>query len=320
MPPKSKKKVKTLDELIEDGMLMKGNDKRLIVQRIPIGIPDLDEIMNGGIPRHRITVVTGPYSSGKSFITQLLMKNAIENGLSVAYIDTEQSFDPEWWNQVGLPLDQVLISQPTIGEDAIDLSINLVKSGIDIIVIDSLAALVPHEEAEENAETKFVALQARLISKLLRMLLSTKHNSAVVCTNQLRDSIGGGPFPSDKMPGGQALGFFSSLILRTQRDGWIEEHGKKIGFHMKVICRKSKVGQPYGECVLPFLFRGKIDELGMLLDRGIEAGLIQQKGPYYHITFGEHDGENIMGRNSLLTQLEADEKMQEHLSAALGES
>lgn len=320
MPPKKKKSKKpTLDSLMEEGLILKGDDESLSVQRIPIGIPELDEILNGGIPRRRITIITGPYSSGKSFLTQLLMKNALENGLSVAYIDTEQTYDPEWWGQVGLPLDELLVSQPPIGEKAIDIAVALTEAEIDIIVIDSLAALIPHEEAEEEAGKRFIGLQARLIGRMFRMLLSAKHNSAIVCTNQLRDSIGG-PFPTDTMPGGQAIGFFSSLILRTQRIDWIEEKEIRIGFQMRVVCRKSKVGQPFKECVLPFLFRGKIDELSMLLDRALEQDLITQKGPYYYIHFGEYNGENVMGRNTLLTKIGEDENMQKHLAAALGGS
>ena len=316
MPAKAKKK--TLDDYIKDGTIVKGNDSSLTIERIPVGFDELDQILNGGIPRHRITVIAGAYSSGKTFLVQLLMKSALDQGLQVAYIDTEQTYDPEWWSTVGLPLDDLLISQPIIGEQAADVAIALVEAGIDIIVIDSLAALVPHEEAEAKAETKFVALQARLISKLIRMLLSTKHNSAIVCTNQLRDNIGGGPFPTDVMPGGQALGFFSSLIIRTQRSDWIKEDDVRIGFQMKIICRKSKVGKPFGECTMPFLFRGKIDELTMLLDRAIEGGFIQQRGPWYDIKFGEKDGERIMGKHKLLGMLEDDETMQEHLTAALG--
>ncbi len=193
------------------------------------------------------------------------------------------------------------------------------EAKVDIDVIDSLAALIPHEEAEEGAGTKLVGLQARLIGKMMRKLLSAKHNSAIVCTNQLRDSIGG-PFPTDIMPGGQAIGFFSSLILRTQRSAWIEDKGKRVGFDMKIICRKSKVGEPFKECTLPFLFRGKIDEISMLIDRAIEIDLIKQSGPYYQINFGKRNGDKVLGRNTLLTQIEEDEPMQQHLIQALGGS
>ena len=192
------------------------------------------------------------------------------------------------------------------------------ESGIDVLVIDSLAALVPHEETEETADKKFVGLQARLIGKLMRVMLATKHNSAVICTNQLRDDIGS-PYNQLQMPGGHAPRFFSSIIMRTIRDGWIEDKGKRIGFDMKVRCEKSKVGEPFRECVLPFMFRGEIDELGMLIDRGIDNNLIVQKGPYYKLEFGGYDGQNIMGRNNLLTVLNEDPELQKHLTAALGE-
>ena len=318
MPPK-KKDAPTIDEMIKNGQLMWGTDDRLVVQRIPFVIADLDRILNGGIPRHRITVITGPYSAGKSFLLQLFMKHALEQGLQVAYIDSEQTFDPVWWEQIGLPLDKVLVSQPVIGEDAINVAIGLVQANVDIVAIDSLAALVPHEEAEEGAEKKFFALQPRLIGKLMRLLLSTKHNSAIVCTNQLRDAIGG-PSPVDVMPGGMALGFFMSILLRCQRSGWIEEpNGKRLGFDMKIICRKSKVGQPFGECTLPFLFRGAIDEISMYMDRGIDGGLIIQKGPYYDLNFGGLQGTRVLGRNNVLQKLNEDSEVLEHLKKALGE-
>src|SRR3990167_7097153 len=204
MPPRKKiAESDFLETMLSNGQLMRGDDERLAIRRIPTGLPDLDAIIGGGIPRHRISIFTGPYSSGKSFIVQIFMKHALERGLQVAYIDTEQTYDPVWWAQVGLPLDKLLVSQPTIGEDAINVAIGLVKANVDVVAIDSLAALVP----QEGAEKKFIALQARLISNLMRMLLSTKHNSAIVCTNQLRDAIGG-PTPFDVMPGGAAQGFF----------------------------------------------------------------------------------------------------------------
>src|SRR3990172_8325978 len=179
--PAKKTEAVSVDDMIKDGRLMRGDDERLVVQRIPIGITEVDEIINGGIPRHRITIITGEYSSGKTLLVQLLMKNALERGLQVAYIDTEQTYDPIWWTQLGLPSEKLLVSQPVIGEEAVDIAVALVKSGVDIVAIDSLAALVPHEETEEDAEKKFIGLQARLIRKMLRLLLSSKHNSAVVC-------------------------------------------------------------------------------------------------------------------------------------------
>ena len=330
MPPRKKLEgTDVIEKLLNNGQLMRGDDERLVIHRIPTGLPDLDRILNGGIPRHRITIFVGQYSSGKSFLVQMFLKHCLEQGLQVAYIDTEQTYDPEWWAQIGLPLDKVLVSQPTIGEDGVDIAVALARAGVDVIAIDSLAALVPHEEFETTEQTaegkegtgsrkKFIGLQARLISKLMRLLLAVKHNSAIVCVNQLRDAIGG-PTPFEVMPGGMAQGFLMSLLIRTQRTGWIEENGKRVGFNIRMVCRKSKVGTPFGECELPFLFRGEFDVLSLLIDRGIESGLIEQKGPYYVFKFGENSGESILGRNTVIAKLTEDKELQGHLQRALGE-
>src|SRR3990167_2385 len=319
MPPRKKLEgTEVIEKLLNNGQLMRGDDERLVIHRIPTGLPDLDRILNGGIPRHRITIFVGQYSSGMSFLVQMFLKHCLEQGLQVAYIDTEQTYDPEWWAQIGLPLDKVLVSQPTIGEDGVDIAVALARAGVDVIAIDSLAALVPHEEFETTEQSpegkegsgsrkKFIGLQARLVSKLMRLLLAVKHNSAIVCVNQLRDAIGG-PTPFEVMPGGMAQGFLMSLLVRTQRTGWIEENGKRVGFNIRMVCRKSKVGTPFGECELPFLFRGEFDVLSLLIDRGIESGLIEQKGPYYVFKFGGNSGESILGRNTVITKLTEDKE------------
>ncbi len=302
----------TIEKLMEEGLLKKGSDESFIIRRIPFGLPDLDEIVSGGIPRDRITILTGTYSAGKSFLVQLLIKQGLEKGLKAAYIDTERSFDPIWWKQVGIDVDDLLVSQPPTGESTINVVIALAESGFDIIAIDSLAGMIPSEIAEKDAEQKFIASQAKVINRLMQKLLSTKHHAAIVCTNQLRGQIGPGPI--DVMPGGWGQLFYGHLLLRVFREGWIEEKGEKVGFDMKIVCRKSKVGRGYRECILPFRFRGEIDRLAMLMDRGIEAGLIEQSGPWYSI-FGE---ENMMGRNKVLDAL-GDKKLQQRLEKALGE-
>lgn len=316
MSPKSKKSV--VDVMLEKGELYYGDDKRFKLQRIPIGIPDLDDILNGGIPRGRISIFVGEYSSGKSYLVQALMKNAMKKGMRVAYVDTEKTYDPDWWKQVGLDIKKILVTQPNTGEQATDAVLKMAHAGVDVIAVDSLAALIPTEEAEqEDSKQKFIGLQARLINKLLRRLLSFDHNSAMVFTNQLRDSMG--PFPFDNMPGGQGQWFFASVILRTRRDKWMEEKGKKVGFHMKIICRKSKVGKPLGECVLPFKFRGEIDMLSLTVDRAIEAGIVTQKGPWFSVTVGE-DVIDQLGRNAFVQAMKENPTLLKHIETALGDS
>ena len=141
MSPKSRKGSPSIDDLMEKGLLHKGSDKRFTIHRIPFGLPELDEIVSGGLPRDRITILTGEYSSGKSFLIQLIMKNALDKDLQVAYIDTERTYDPVWWSQIGLDIDKVMVSQPPSGEDAVNVAEALVKEGFDIVATASVQVL-----------------------------------------------------------------------------------------------------------------------------------------------------------------------------------
>lgn len=308
-------------EMLKDGKIYKGNDPRFELEWISTGIPDLDNILGGGMPRRRISILVGEYSSSKTFLVQMLMKQAITQGLSVAYIDTERSYDPEWWAQVGIPLDKIYVSQPSHGEAAVDVVIALARANVDVISIDSLAALVPMEETKEEAkaEQKSVALQARLIGKLMRMLVSTDTNSALVMTNQVRETIGG-PMPGISMPGGKAPKHFSSIILRLRREGWIDDRkDRHVGFNIRVQCQKNKVSRPFGECLLPFHFRGEIDLIALLVDRAVEAGLIEQKGPWFQLMVGDVEQPVQQGRNKMIELLKEREDVRSHLERALGD-
>lgn len=312
MSPK-RRNVSSIEELMDKGHLRKGSDERFVIRRIPFGLPDLDEVVGGGLPRNRITIVTGEYSVGKSFLVQLFMKRALEEGMQVAYIDTERTFDPIWWAQIGLDIDKIWVSQPSSGEVAIDVAVKLAGDGFDVVAVDSLAGLISEEVAEADAAKKFIATQAKLVTRLMQKLIAVDHKAVILCTNQLRSSIGPGPI--DLMPGGWAQKYFGHLMLRMFRESWIEEREVKVGFNMKVICRKSKVSRSYGECILPFRFRGEIDILSMLLDRALEAGLVEQAGAWYTVL----EGEKTLGRNHVLEMLREDEALKQRLETALGE-
>lgn len=321
MPPKaqpsrSNEQKAAIEAFRKDARLMTGADPSLIVQRISTGLAVLDDILNGGIPRRRMTILTGVYSSGKSFLIQLIMRRAIDEGLSVVYVDTEQTFDPEWWTQVGLPLSKIHVSQPTCGEDAAEVMVGAAKAGVDIIALDSLAALYPKKMVEEeDFEKNFMGHRARLINRMIETLISVKPTGAIVCTNQVRDNFSSMPGVPD-MPGGRGMKHYTSLILRLQREGWIEEKGKRVGFNIRVVCAKSKVGTPFGECILPFRFRGDIDMMSLLLDRALEHGLVEQRGPWYYIRVA---GEEIrlQGRNSVLDLLGERKDLVEALEGAM---
>ena len=306
-----KKSANSLDSLIEEGLLVKGSDESFVIQWIPFGLPELDGVTGGGVPRKRITILTGNYSDGKSFLLQILLKKALEDGLQVAYLDTEQSYDPVWWKKVGIDTENLWVSQPPSGEKGIDITYALAMSGFDIIAVDSLAGLIPTEEIEKGADQQFIGIHARLVNRFMRKMLSGGHNAAIVCTNQLRDAMG--PF-EDALPGGRGQRFWAGLLMRIQREGWIYDGDDRIGFNMRVVCRKSKVGTPFKECLL-FSFRGEIDVLSLLLDRAIEAGLVKQTGPWYNIM----EGERLQGRNNVLEALSASSELAARLEAAMGD-
>lgn len=310
-----KKQSPDLDKLIADGVVRYGNDEHFRLQRISWGIPELDAQIGGGIPRNRITLLSGAYSSGKSFLVQQLCKTSIEAELKVAYVDTERSYDPGWWEAVGLPTEKVIVSQPPTGEKGIDAACALAEAGMDVVAIDSLAGLIPEEVLTAEAEQRFIGSQARLINRLMQGLIGSNHKAAVICTNQLRSSLA--PGPMDTMPGGWGQLFFSHLILRISRDGWIEDHGRRVGFNMNIACRKSKVSNfEVDDVKLPYYFRGEIDQLAMLVDRAIEEDLIHQSGPWYRFLDTE---EQVLGRNTVLDRVRDDAELRERIERSLGD-
>ncbi len=315
MPRKPKKDTALLDQMMKDGLLKKASEPSFNLEWVPFGLPDLDLILGGGLPRNRISVLVGEESSGKSFLIQLLLKQAMESGLTCAYLDLERTFDPKWWAAVGIPLDDLLISQPPSGEKAIDVAVGLVRSKIDVLAIDSLAAMVPSFEVDNSAEQKSVGTQARLINEFLRKITVANTRTVVACVNQLRENIGS-PGPVNNMPGGRGLRHFNSMTLRVRREGWLEEREKRVGFNMRVVLAKSKVGTPFGECLLPFYFRGEIDMLALMVERALEAGHIEQAGPWYKIL----GGENMMGKNTVLDALRADPDLIKRLEVLLGDN
>lgn len=309
----------SVDDLLKKGEVMKGSDKKLVIERIPTGIPELDKIINGGIPRRRMTVLVGSYSSGKTLLTQFIIKAAMEKGLEAVYVDTEQTYDPEWWAACGVPLENLRVSQPSNGSAAVRVAVASAQAGVDIIVVDSLAALYPKERAEGDVDKNLPGFRAQLINRMCEAFLAVKPDGAMIFINQVRDSFGNMPTPMmNSMPGGRGLQHYSGLILRVLREGWINDSsGKHTGFNIKVIVSKSKVGTPFGECVLPFHFRGEIDMLAMLVERALEAGIITQNGPWYTIQIG--DKPKVSGKNSVLQMLASDEKLRGLIEAGLGD-
>ena len=278
----------------KDLNLFRGDDKAFAYERIPFGIPALDNLTGGGIPKKRMTLLYGPTNVGKSYLASQIVANAQLTEGTAGWIDTELSWDAEWMAKCGVNTDKIVVAQPTNGEDAFAIVREMMQVGIDVIVLDSIAGLVPTTVVEEEFSYNPMAWQARFINASLPKLLpNLKHGSAFVAINQVRSSLG--PVAIDNMPGGLAQTFFSHFLLQVRRSGWREEDKEKVGFDMEVRLRKSKVGgENWKSAVVPFRVSGGIDILESFIREALSKGLIKRSGAWY--TYRE---DKAMGLNGL---------------------
>ena len=293
--------------------LQKGNSESFDFTRIPFGIPALDKLTGGGIPKKRMTIMYGPTNVGKSYLASQVVASVQRDGGTAAWIDTELSWDSKWVEKCGIDSERMLVSQPTSGEEALGTIKELMRAGIDVIVLDSIAGLVPSavQDNEKGFEFSPMAWQARFVNSALpRLLPNLKFGSAFIAINQVRSSIG--PVALDTMPGGLAQGFFAHFLLQVRRSGWIEEpKGTKVGFDMEVRLRKSKVGgENWSNAIVPFRVDGGIDILESYIREAIQQKLITQKGAWY-----DYEGIKAMGMNGLKTQLLDNPTLVEKLKA-----
>jgi recombination protein RecA len=262
---------------------------RLATEVIPTGSLGLDMALGvGGIPRGRVTEIYGGESAGKSTLAIHMMAETQKLGGIAAYIDAEHALDPNYAANCGLNLDSLLISQPDSAEQALDITEQLVRSGaIDMIILDSVAALVPQAEIDGDMGDTHVGLQARLMSQALRKLTSSIHHSrtAVVFINQLREKVGivyGSP---EVTPGGRALKFYSSVRIDLRRVESLKQGAEVIGNRVKARIVKNKVAAPFRVAEFDIMFNKGISKMGDLLDIGVDQGLIKKAGAFY--SYGE---------------------------------
>ena len=295
MNPTAPEKKKALDlalSLIQkqfgDGAIMTlgkhSSTKNISV--IPTGAISLDLALGiGGIPRGRVTEIFGPESSGKSTLATHLVANVQKNGGLAAYIDAEHALDPGYATKIGVKIDDLLISQPDCGEEALNIAEMLARSNvIDVIIIDSVAALVPRNELEGEIGDSHVGLQARMMSQALRKLTSTlaKSNTAAIFINQIREKIGimfGNP---ETTTGGRALKFYSSIRLDIRRIGGIKNGEKEVGNRVKVKVVKNKLAPPFQIAEFDILFNEGISHAGSLIDVGVDLNIIEKKGTWFN--------------------------------------
>ncbi len=288
--------------------LFTGRDKEFEFDRIKFGIPALDKLTGGGIPKKRMTLLYGPTNVGKSYLASQICVNAQKEGGTVGWIDTELSWDAKWVERCGLDLDNVAVNQPANGEEALEVARAMLQAGVAVVVLDSIAGLVPTQVAEEEFGYNPVAWQGRFVnSSLPKLLNNLKFGSALVCINQVRSSLG--PVSLEAMPGGMAQQFFAHSLLQVRRHGWIEENKQRVGFDMEVRLRKSKIGgENWGSAIVPFRVSGGIDVVESFIREAIDIGIIKRSGAWY--TYGE---EKAMGMNGIKGLFIDNEKLLEQL-------
>ncbi len=297
-----------------DGAIMKfGEVRRTNIDAIPTGCLSLDLALGiGGVPRGRIIEIFGPEASGKTTLAQHIVAETQKLGGIAAFVDAEHSLDPDYAAKIGVNIKELLISQPDTGEQALEIVETLVRSNaVDVIVIDSVAALVPRKEIEGEMGDQHMALQARLMSQALRKLtgIVSKTKTVVIFINQTRQKIGvffGNP---ETTTGGTALKFYSSLRIEVRRSAQIKQAEKIIGNRVKVKIVKNKVAAPFKTTVFDIMYNEGISIAGDLLDTGIEYGIISKSGNSYRF----NDIKLGVGRENAKRFLKADKKMMKEI-------
>ena len=266
-------------------MRMGADGVKVRVDAIPTGAINLDAAIGvGGIPRGRITEIYGPESSGKTTVCLHVVANAQKLGGTAAFIDAEHALDTDYAAKLGVDIEKLLVSQPDTGEQALEICEILVRSGaVDVIVVDSVAALVPKAEIEGEMGDSHVGLQARLMSQALRKLTGAiaRSNCSVIFINQLREKIGvmfGNP---ETTTGGKALKFYASLRLDIRRIGPVKEKEDVIGSHVRVKVVKNKVAPPFKQAEFDIMYAEGISHTSLLVDIGAESGIIEKSGAWY---------------------------------------
>ncbi len=288
------------------GSVMKMGEKTTMgIEIVPTGALALDLALGvGGLPRGRVVELYGPESSGKSTLAMHVVAEAQRNGGICAYIDAEHAMDPIYAKAIGVDIDELLISQPDTGEQALEICDMLVRSGaLDVVVIDSVAALTPRAEIEGEMGDSHVGLQARLMSQALRKLTANLNKTNTICLfiNQLREKIGvmfGSP---ETTPGGRALKFYSSVRLDIRRIESIKDGVEVVGNRTRVKVVKNKVAPPFKQAEFDIMYGKGISREGSLLDIGVDLGFVKKSGAWYTYE-GEQLGQGRENAKTFLTE------------------
>ncbi len=305
--------VEQIEKQFGKGSIMRlGESQRMDVETIPTGSLSLDLALGGGIPKGRVIEIYGPESSGKTTLALHMVASAQKDGGLAAFIDAEHALDPEYAARIGVNLDDLLISQPDTGEQALDIAETLVRSSaVDVVIIDSVAALVPRAEIEGDMGDSHMGLQARLMSQALRKLTGVinKSKTTVIFINQLRMKIGvmfGNP---ETTAGGNALKYYASVRLDIRRTEQIKDGDTPTGVHTKVKVVKNKIAPPFKIAEFDIMFNEGISKSGDVLDLAVKYDLVRKSGAWY-----EYKEEKIaQGREAAKQYLKDNPKLLDEL-------
>jgi recombination protein RecA len=309
------------------GAIMKmGENLHMQIEAIPTGALALDIALGiGGLPRGRVVEIFGPESSGKSTLAMHVVAEAQRNGGICAYIDAEHAMDPVYARAIGVNVDDLLISQPDTGEQALEIADMLIRSGaLDVIVIDSVAALTPRAEIEGDMGDSHVGLQARLMSQALRKLTGTlnKSNTIAIFINQLREKIGVMYGSPETTPGGRALKFYSSVRLDIRRIESIKDGAEVVGNRTRVKVVKNKVSPPFKQAEFDIMYGTGISREGSLIDVAVDLGIAKKSGAWYtyegeQLGQGRENAKKFLAEN-LEVMIEIDEKVRQQFDVGEG--
>ena len=313
--------IKQIQKDFGEGSIMKlGENAKMNIGIIPTGSLNLDNALGiGGVPRGRIVEIYGAESSGKTTLTLHIIAEAQKLGGIAAFIDAEHALDPTYAKALGVDVDELLISQPDTGEQALEIADMLVRSGaVDIIVVDSVAALVPKAEIEGEMQDQQMGLQARLMSKALRKLTGNlnKSDTTMIFINQIREKIGGFGFgPQTTTTGGRALKFYSSVRMEVKRIGSVKQGEDIIGNETVVKITKNKVAPPFKEVSFEIMYGKGISRVGEILDLAIKNDIVAKSGAWF--SYG--DSRLGQGRENVKLKLEEDKNLLNEIEAKVRE-
>jgi recombination protein RecA len=320
--------VQQMDKLFGRGTVMRLGDQTAIdVPAVPTGSMGLDRVLGvGGLPRGRMVEMFGQESSGKTTLALSVIARAQQAGGVAAFVDAEHALDPRYAANLGVKVDDLLISQPDFGEQALEIIDALVRSGaVDVIVLDSVAALVPKAELEGAVGDAHVGLHARLMSQALRKLapIAARNGTLVIFINQVRQKIGVSFGSNETTTGGNALKFYASVRLKVQRIGQLKEGDQVKGNRVRVRVVKNKVAPPFGTAEFDLIFNRGIDNTAELLDMALDKGVVVKNGAWYSFM----DSQLGHGRGQVIEAMKQDPDlalrietalMEEHAQAAVG--